>query len=58
MNQQEFDSVLQDLVTFLVYVGEPAKLVRYHIGVIVLIFLSIFLMVTYRLRQMYWKKLH
>ncbi len=38
MNQRQFDSVLQDLVTFLVYVGEPVKLVRYHIGIMVLIF--------------------
>lgn len=58
INQQQFDSVLQDLVTFLVYVGEPVKLVRYHIGIIVLIFLSIFLVVAYQLKKAYWKKLH
>jgi ubiquinol-cytochrome c reductase cytochrome c1 subunit len=58
MSQQEFDSALQDLVAFLVYVGEPVKLIRYRIGVIVLIFLSIFLMVVYRLKKMYWKRLH
>ncbi|MFW2534511.1 MULTISPECIES: cytochrome c1 [Legionella] len=58
INQQQFDSALQDLVTFLVYVGEPVKLVRYHLGIIVLIFLSIFLVVAYQLKKAYWKKLH
>lgn len=58
MNQQQFDSAVQDLVSFLVYVGEPVKLVRYRIGIMVLIFLSIFLVAAYLLKKAYWKKLH
>lgn len=57
MTQGEFNSALEDLVTFLVYVGEPAKLVRYHIGWAVLVFLIIFLIVAYQLKKTYWKKL-
>lgn len=58
MNQNEFDSTLQDLVTFLVYVAEPAKLTRYRVGVFVLIFLGVFLIVGYQLKKIYWKNIH
>jgi ubiquinol-cytochrome c reductase cytochrome c1 subunit len=58
INQHEFDSMLEDLVTFLTYVGEPAKLVRYHIGVGVIVFLLAFLIVAYLLKKAYWKKIH
>jgi len=55
MTEQEFDNAIQDLVTFLVYVGEPVKLVRYRIGGFVLPFLCIFLIIAYRLKKNYWK---
>ena len=42
MSPQQFDKTLEDLISFLVYVGEPAKLVRYRIGIVVIIFLAIF----------------
>lgn len=58
MDQQEFDSAVRDLVSFLAYVAEPVKLVRYHIGVIVLIYLAIFLVVAYLLKKAYWQRLH
>lgn len=57
MTEQQFDSTLQDLVTFLVYVGEPAQLVRHRIGVIVILFLCIFLIVAYLLKRAYWRGL-
>lgn len=58
MSQQQFDSALQDLVTFLVYVGEPVKLVRYQMGIFVMLFLFIFLLVAYRLKKIYWRDIH
>lgn len=58
MSQQQFDSALQDLVTFLVYVAEPAQLVRYQIGVVVLLFLGLFLIVAYQLKRFYWRDVH
>lgn len=55
MTPYEFDNAVRDLVTFLVYVGEPVKLVRYRAGVFVIGFLCIFLIVVYRLKKNYWK---
>nr|WP_231862014.1 cytochrome c1 [Legionella hackeliae] len=58
MNPREFDSMLEDLVTFLTYVAEPVKLIRYRLGVIVIVFLCIFFLVAYQLKRVYWKKIH
>ncbi|WP_231865918.1 cytochrome c1 [Legionella fallonii] len=53
----DFDSSLRDLVTFLVYVSEPARLIRYRIGVFVVLFLIFFFIVVYCLNQIYWRQL-
>jgi ubiquinol-cytochrome c reductase cytochrome c1 subunit len=58
MSQPQFDSALQDLVTFLVYVGEPVKLVRYRLGIFVLIFLAVFLVIAYQLKKVYWRRIY
>ena len=58
MSQQQFDSALQDLVTFLVYVAEPVKLIRYQIGLLVMIFLCLFVGVAYQLKIHYWRDVH
>nr|WP_237762286.1 cytochrome c1 [Legionella shakespearei] len=57
MYPAQFDSAIQDLVTFLAYVGEPAQLVRYRLGGFVIAFLFIFLIVAYRLKKNYWQQL-
>ncbi|RUR17983.1 cytochrome c1 [Legionella sp. km535] len=57
MHQAEFDSAVKDLVTFLVYVGEPAKMVRYKIGVFVILFLCILFIFAYRLKNIYWRRI-
>ncbi|APF04421.1 cytochrome C [Legionella pneumophila] len=57
MFDSQFDSALRDLVNFLVYVGEPAKLIRYKLGVFVLLFFCIFLIAAYSLKKAYWKQL-
>jgi ubiquinol-cytochrome c reductase cytochrome c1 subunit len=49
---------MRDLTNFLVYLGEPAKLVRYQIGLYVLIFLAVFLVFAYLLKKEYWKDVH
>jgi len=49
---------MRDLANFLVYLGEPAKLVRYQIGPYVLIFLAVFLVFAYLLKKEYWKDVH
>lgn len=55
---QEFNRDIRDLTNFLVYLGEPAKLVRYRVGAYVLIFLAVFLFVAYLLKKEYWKDIH
>lgn len=55
MNQQEFDNMLDDLVSFLVYVSEPAQLIRYQLGVKVILFLVIFFIIAFLLKKKYWK---
>lgn len=57
MGQNQFDSAVEDLVTFLVYVGEPAQLYRYPLGVAVLLFLTVLLIFAYRLKKAYWHRL-
>lgn len=55
---KQYDRDMRDLTNFLVYMGEPAKLVRYRIGVYVLIFLAVFLVFAYLLKKEYWKDVH
>ncbi len=58
MSGDEYEHVVRDLVNFLVYVAEPAKLVRYGIGIWVLIFVGIFTVLAYFLKKEYWKDIH
>jgi ubiquinol-cytochrome c reductase cytochrome c1 subunit len=58
MTAQQYDESMRDLTNFMVYVGEPAKLVRYRIGIFVLVFLAIFLVIAYLLKKEYWKDVH
>ena len=58
MSAAEYDKAMRDLVNFMVYLAEPAKLVRYQIGVYVLIFLAVLLVFAYLLKKEYWKDVH
>jgi ubiquinol-cytochrome c reductase cytochrome c1 subunit len=58
MSTKDYDAAMRDLTNFLVYLGEPAKLVRYQIGLYVLIFLAVFLVFAYLLKKEYWKDVH
>ncbi len=58
MSVSEYQNATRDLVAFMVYVGEPAKLVRYRIGFWVITFLLILLLATYLLKREYWKDVH
>ncbi len=58
MNEDEYDSAVRDLTNFMVYLAEPARLVRYKLGVYVLIFLAIFFVFAYLLKKEYWKDVH
>lgn len=54
----EFDQTVNDLVTYLVYMGEPMQLERKALGIKVLIFLFLFFIVAYMLKKEYWKDVH
>jgi ubiquinol-cytochrome c reductase cytochrome c1 subunit len=55
---EEYEETARDLVTFLEYLGEPAKLKRKNIGVWVLLFLALFAMLAYLLKAEYWRDVH
>jgi ubiquinol-cytochrome c reductase cytochrome c1 subunit len=58
LSPEEFDKTVNDLVNFLVYVGEPVQLERERIGKYVLFFLLMFLVIAYLLKKEYWKDIH
>ncbi|MDF1818917.1 MAG: cytochrome c1 [Immundisolibacteraceae bacterium] len=58
LSEAEFNDLVKDLVSFLVYVGEPAKLVRGSLGVKVILFLMVFTFLAYLLKREYWKDVH
>ena len=58
MTDVEYDDAIRDLVNFMVYMGEPAQLVRYKWGIIALLFLFILFIPAYALKKEYWKDVH
>jgi ubiquinol-cytochrome c reductase cytochrome c1 subunit len=57
MSPMDFENCLSDLVTFLVYVSEPAQLIRYQLGIFVIIFLGVLFIAVYVLKRIYWRRL-
>ena len=58
LSPAEYDNAVRDLVNFMVYMGEPAKLSRYSIGVWVLLFLALLFVVSYAMKKEFWKDVH
>ena len=58
MSTQEYDSAIRDLTNFMVYLAEPAKLVRYRIGFWVMVFMLVFVGLSYLLKKEYWRDVH
>lgn len=58
LSPEEFDRVVKDLVTYMAYMGEPAKLQRLGLGTTVIFFLIIFTVIAYYLKKEYWKDVH
>ena len=58
MKPAEFDATIGDLTNYLVYMGDPSKLVRSRIGYIVLGFLFILFLLAYALKKEMWKDIH
>ncbi len=55
---KEFKQTIRDLVTFMVYMAEPAELERHRLGFWVLAFLFVLLMISYALKREYWRDVH
>jgi ubiquinol-cytochrome c reductase cytochrome c1 subunit len=57
MSPSEFDSAIADLVAYLDWMAEPAQATRKKLGVAVLLFLSLFAFLAWRLNASYWKEI-
>jgi ubiquinol-cytochrome c reductase cytochrome c1 subunit len=58
MQPGEFRKSVRDLVNFLDYAGEPAKLVRFEMGYWAIIFLAVFALLARALYKDYWRDVH
>ncbi|HET7586625.1 MAG TPA: cytochrome c1 [Gammaproteobacteria bacterium] len=58
LTDAQFDQVVRDITTFLVYVGEPAKLMRYDLGWAAIIFILVLLGLAYALKREIWRDIH
>jgi len=58
LKPEEFDAMIGDLVAYLQYIGEPVAESRQHLGVAVLIVLSVLFVFAYALKREFWKDIH
>ncbi len=56
MTTIEYDQAIGDLVGFMSWMGEPAQNQRRRLGVIVLLFMSLFVVLAWRLNASFWKE--
>ena len=54
----EYDKLVADLVNYMTYMAEPARLERTQIGIYVLLLLGVLFVFAYLLKQEYWKDIH
>ena len=58
LSSAEYEQSVRDLVGFMVYMAEPAKLVRYDLGWKVIAFLIFLTFLLYLLKKEYWRDIH
>jgi ubiquinol-cytochrome c reductase cytochrome c1 subunit len=58
LSTAEYDTAVADLVNYLVYMGEPARAVRTHMGGYVLMFLAFMFVLAFLLKKEFWKDIH
>ena len=56
MTEQEFDTATADLVAYMSWMAEPVAAQRKRLGVIVLMFMTVFALLAWRLNASYWKE--
>jgi len=55
ISSQEFDTQVADLVAYMEWMAEPTRDLRKRLGAIVVLFLSLFAFLAWRLNASYWK---
>jgi len=55
LSAAEYDSAMADLVAYLTFMSDPSAKTRTRLGVWVLLFLTIFTVIAWRLNAAYWK---
>jgi ubiquinol-cytochrome c reductase cytochrome c1 subunit len=55
MSALEYDQAVGDLVNYMQWMSEPNQSTRVRVGVWVMLFLSIFMVIAWRLNASYWK---
>jgi len=58
LSKDEYDKAVGDLVSYLVWMGEPVAEKRKSIGTVVLIALAGLFVLSYALKKNYWKDIH
>jgi len=58
MKPAEYDRMVADLVNYLFYMSEPARSTRVQLGIYVLLFLGVLLVLSYLVKNEYWKDIH
>ncbi|THF59290.1 cytochrome c1 [Pseudothauera rhizosphaerae] len=58
LSAEDYDKAVADLVSFLVWMGEPVAEKRQLIGAFVLLFLAGLFVLSYALKKNYWKDIH
>jgi ubiquinol-cytochrome c reductase cytochrome c1 subunit len=56
MTPQEYDTAIADLVGYMSWMSEPVKNKRQQIGVWVLLFMSLLVLLTWRLNASFWRE--
>ncbi|HEY1044087.1 MAG TPA: cytochrome c1 [Telluria sp.] len=56
MSDQEFDTAVADLVAYMEWMAEPVAAKRKQLGVWVLLFMTMFALLAWRLNASYWKE--
>ena len=58
LSTDQYDALVADLVSFLVYMGEPVAQTRRQLGIWVLIALVVLFGLSYALKKNFWKDVH
>jgi ubiquinol-cytochrome c reductase cytochrome c1 subunit len=58
LSQLEYDKAVTDLVNYMTYMAEPARLARRQIGIYVLLLLGVLFVLVFALKKSYWKDVH